>query len=129
MSLRDGKPWYFMEEKYPEMGNLMPRDVVSREIWQIMNAPDGSRTVFLDMTQLPSGVMERRLGDLAEDCGKGAFLPEDLPDRAAAGGSACPVECGGGLAQIERGRNGAKKRLSDFFAGLSEKMPERARRV
>ncbi|MBQ7371633.1 MAG: FAD-binding protein, partial [Blautia sp.] len=24
---RGGKPWYFMEEKYPELGNLMPRDV------------------------------------------------------------------------------------------------------
>ena len=30
-SYRDGKPWYFMEERYPELGNLMPRDVVSRE--------------------------------------------------------------------------------------------------
>lgn len=26
---RNGKPWYFLEERYPEMGNLMPRDVVS----------------------------------------------------------------------------------------------------
>ena len=29
--LRDGKPYYFMEEQYPELGNLMPRDIVSRE--------------------------------------------------------------------------------------------------
>ena len=29
--LQDGKPFYFMEEKYPELGNLMPRDVVARE--------------------------------------------------------------------------------------------------
>ena len=30
--LRDGQPWFFMEEKYPELGNLMPRDVISREM-------------------------------------------------------------------------------------------------
>ncbi|HAH62784.1 MAG TPA: hypothetical protein DCL73_11880, partial [Treponema sp.] len=65
---RDGAPWYFMEEKYPELGNLMPRDVVSREIWQIMNAPGAAQTVFLDMTHLPHDVMERRLADLVEDC-------------------------------------------------------------
>ena len=29
--MRDGKPFYFMEEKYPEFGNLMSRDVISRE--------------------------------------------------------------------------------------------------
>lgn len=30
-ALQDGKPSYFMEEKYPELGNLMPRDVIARE--------------------------------------------------------------------------------------------------
>ncbi|TQI66026.1 FAD-binding protein [Clostridium sp. KNHs216] len=67
-ALRNGKPWCFMEEKYPEWGNLMPRDVISREIWRIRSAPDGPASVFLDMTHLPSDVMEQRLGDLVEDC-------------------------------------------------------------
>ena len=31
---RDGNRWYFMEEKYPELGNLMPRDITAREIWK-----------------------------------------------------------------------------------------------
>jgi succinate dehydrogenase / fumarate reductase flavoprotein subunit len=35
--LRDGKPWYFMEEKYPELKNLMPRDVVSREMYFVLH--------------------------------------------------------------------------------------------
>lgn len=34
-AMRDGKPWYFMEEKYPELGNLMPRDITAREIWTV----------------------------------------------------------------------------------------------
>ncbi|QAT49940.1 FAD-binding protein [Caproiciproducens sp. NJN-50] len=67
-TVRNGKPWYFMEEKYPEMGNLMPRDVISREIWRIMSASGGPTSVFLDMTHLPPEVMEKRLGDLVEDC-------------------------------------------------------------
>ncbi|MBX7244659.1 MAG: FAD-binding protein, partial [Candidatus Sumerlaeaceae bacterium] len=30
-----GKPWYFLEEMYPKYGNLVPRDVVTREIFMI----------------------------------------------------------------------------------------------
>ena len=45
--LRNGKPWYFMEEKYPELRNLMPRDVVSREMFfvvreEVYNASGGA---------------------------------------------------------------------------------------
>ena len=29
---KDGKPWYFLEEKYPAYGNLVPRDIATREI-------------------------------------------------------------------------------------------------
>ncbi len=65
---RAGQPYYFMEEKYPEMGNLMPRDIVSREIRNICSSPDGSEKVYLDLTELPADVMEKKLGDLAEDC-------------------------------------------------------------
>ena len=34
-AMKDGKQWYFMEEKYPELGNLMPRDITAREIWKV----------------------------------------------------------------------------------------------
>ena len=30
---KDGKPWYFLEEKYPAYGNLVPRDIATREIF------------------------------------------------------------------------------------------------
>lgn len=59
--LRDGRPWYFMEEKYPELGNLMPRDVVSREM-----VFTGSR-VCLDMRELSRETWKKKLPDLREE--------------------------------------------------------------
>ena len=32
---KDGKPWYFLEEKYPAYGNLVPRDIATREIFDV----------------------------------------------------------------------------------------------
>lgn len=63
-TIRDGKPWYFMEEKYPELGNLMPRDVTAREIWKVSRQSE----VFLDMTALPEDVIGKKLSGLADDC-------------------------------------------------------------
>ena len=63
-ALRDGKPWYFMEERYPELGNLMPRDVTAREIWRVRQ----QMPVYLDMTQLSGEVFAHRLSGLREDC-------------------------------------------------------------
>lgn len=62
--LRDGKPWYFMEEKYPELKNLMPRDVVSREIYFVKKDPVCGDQVYLDMTGLSEEVWKKRLPDL-----------------------------------------------------------------
>ena len=62
--LRDGKPWYFMEEKYPELGNLMPRDVVSREIYFVKKDSACGDQVYLDMTGLPEDAWRKRLPDL-----------------------------------------------------------------
>lgn len=38
--VKNGAPWYFMEEKYPELKNLMPRDVVSAEMVAVTSMPD-----------------------------------------------------------------------------------------
>lgn len=50
-----GKPWYFLEELYPSFGNLVPRDIASRVIIQVVTAGlgiDGKKQVFLDVTHL-----------------------------------------------------------------------------
>ncbi len=63
--LERGKPVYFMEEKYPELGNLMPRDVVSREEWLQM---EQGKQVYLDMSHLDQDVYEKRLKGVVDDC-------------------------------------------------------------
>lgn len=61
---RSGKPWYFMEEKYPELKNLMPRDVVSAEMVAVTARDDCEKQVWLDMTGITKKVWQSRLSDL-----------------------------------------------------------------
>ncbi len=67
---RDGKPWYFLEEKYPAYGNLVPRDIATREIFDVcVNqglGVDGEMQVYLDLTQLPPDFLEVKLGGILE---------------------------------------------------------------
>lgn len=64
---RNGQPWYFMEEKYPELGNLMPRDVVSREMFFVSRRPDCEPPVCLDLTGLPADTWKNKLSDMREE--------------------------------------------------------------
>ncbi|MBS0636589.1 MAG: succinate dehydrogenase flavoprotein subunit [Verrucomicrobia bacterium] len=51
-----GKPWYFLEELYPAYGNLVPRDIASREILRICEqgfGVNGEDQVYLDVSHLP----------------------------------------------------------------------------
>lgn len=66
-AMRDGNPWYFMEERYPELGNLMPRDVVSREEWAVMNDPTCGGHVYLDLRGLSGSIWQERLSDLRDE--------------------------------------------------------------
>ena len=61
-----------MEEKYPELGNLMPRDITAREVWTVSRDYE----VFLDMTELPKEVMEHKLAGLVDDCQ--TYLHKDI---------------------------------------------------
>lgn len=63
--LRDNKPYYFMEEKYPELGNLMPRDVIAREEWMWMQK---GYQIYLAMQHLDKKVQKEKLKGVAEDC-------------------------------------------------------------
>lgn len=52
---KTGEPWYFLEELYPGYGNLVARDVASREILRVCEMGlgiDGKMQVFLDVTHL-----------------------------------------------------------------------------
>lgn len=55
---------YFMEEKYGEHGNLMPRDIVSKCIYDVPSQ------VYLDISFLGEKWIESRLYEVAEVCKK-----------------------------------------------------------
>ena len=59
---------YFMEEKYGERGNLMPRDIVSKCIY------DAPSQVYLDISFLGKKLIESRLFEVSELCRKYAVL-------------------------------------------------------
>ncbi len=64
---KDGSKWYFMEEKYPELKNLMPRDIVSREMYHAMLDENCQGKIYLDMTGISREVWKNRLSDLREE--------------------------------------------------------------
>ena len=63
---KDGKPWYFMKEWYPEQAELMPRDVVSRSIYTASDA--GQKEVYLDITHLDENTIKEKLDEVYEIC-------------------------------------------------------------
>ncbi|RUQ27161.1 succinate dehydrogenase flavoprotein subunit [Peribacillus cavernae] len=67
---KDGKPWYFLEEKYPAYGNLVPRDIATREIFHVCVdlklGINGENMVYLDLSHLPKEKLERKLGGILD---------------------------------------------------------------
>lgn len=54
--------WYFLEEKYPAYGNLVPRDIATREIFWVCQQGrgiGGERMVYLDITHLPAKTKQK----------------------------------------------------------------------
>ena len=66
--MEDERRVYFMEDKYGERGNLMPRDVVSKCIY------DAPSQVYLDISFLGKKLIEDRLLEVKELCKKYANL-------------------------------------------------------
>ena len=60
----NGERVYFMEDLYGERGNLMPRDVVSRCIWET------GRQVYLDVTFLGKEKIDARIPEVRDLCAK-----------------------------------------------------------
>jgi succinate dehydrogenase / fumarate reductase flavoprotein subunit len=59
---KTGEPWYFLEELYPAFGNLVPRDIASREILKICEmglGVDREMQVYLDVSHLPRETLEK----------------------------------------------------------------------
>lgn len=76
---KDGKPWYFLEEKYPDYGNLVPRDIATREIFDVcVNQKlgiNGENMVYLDLSHKDPHELDIKLGGIMEIYEK--FVGED----------------------------------------------------
>jgi succinate dehydrogenase / fumarate reductase flavoprotein subunit len=65
----ENERWYFLEDKYPAYGNLVPRDIATREIFQVClegHGVGGENQVYLDLTHIPAEVLTERLGAILE---------------------------------------------------------------
>ncbi|WP_077619005.1 succinate dehydrogenase flavoprotein subunit [Bacillus sinesaloumensis] len=67
---KDGKPWYFLEEKYPAYGNLVPRDIATREIFHVCVdmklGINGENMVYLDLSHKDPKELDIKLGGIIE---------------------------------------------------------------
>ncbi|MEO8648032.1 MAG: succinate dehydrogenase flavoprotein subunit [Acidobacteriota bacterium] len=65
----ESERYYFLEERYPAYGNLVPRDIATREIFQVCldgMGVGGENQVYLDLTHIPAEVLTERLGAILE---------------------------------------------------------------
>lgn len=66
-----GDRYYFLEERYPKYGNLVPRDIATREIFDIcvnegLSVDTDRMSVYLDLTHIPKAELDRKLGGILE---------------------------------------------------------------
>lgn len=66
--IENGKRIYFMEDRFGEKGNLMPRDVVAKCIYDVPSQ------VYLDVAFLGEKIIKTRLYEVAELCKKYAGI-------------------------------------------------------
>ncbi len=66
----ENERFYFLEERYPAYGNLVPRDIATREIFDICvndgMGVDGKNQVYLDLTHKDPDYLTRKLGGIME---------------------------------------------------------------
>jgi len=63
--------YYFLEERFPKYGNLVPRDIATREIFNIcvnegLSVDPTRMSVYLDLTHIPRAELDRKLGGILE---------------------------------------------------------------
>jgi len=70
-SIPESERYYFLEERYPKYGNLVPRDIATREIFDIcvnegLSVEEERMCVYLDLTHIDAGELDRKLGGILE---------------------------------------------------------------
>ncbi|MFM8494173.1 MAG: succinate dehydrogenase flavoprotein subunit [Planctomycetia bacterium] len=67
----EAERYYFLEERYPKYGNLVPRDIATREIFDIcttdgLSVEKDRLCVYLDLTHLSREMLDRKLGGILD---------------------------------------------------------------
>ncbi|MBX3413076.1 MAG: succinate dehydrogenase flavoprotein subunit [Pirellulales bacterium] len=70
-SIPDSERYYFLEERYPKYGNLVPRDIATREIFAVctyegLSVEHDRQCVYLDVTHIPRETLNRKLGGILD---------------------------------------------------------------
>jgi succinate dehydrogenase / fumarate reductase flavoprotein subunit len=106
---------YFLEDKYPGYGNLVPRDIASRELFLkcfhqhagVYNTKSGKNEneVYLDLTHLPKDALRKKLAGILEIYEK--FVGEDPYENPMRVFPAVHYSMGGLWVDFERGTDGS----------------------
>jgi succinate dehydrogenase / fumarate reductase, flavoprotein subunit len=81
----EGERYYFLEERYPKYGNLVPRDIATREIFNVcvnegLSVDADKQCVYLDLTHIPRPELDRKLGGILQIYEKFQGVdPRDVP--------------------------------------------------
>ena len=84
-SIPEDERYYFLESRYPEYGNLVPRDIATREIFDIcvnegLSVEADRLCVYLDLTHIPKPELDRKLGGILDIYQKFQGVdPRDVP--------------------------------------------------
>lgn len=65
----ESERYYFLEDRYPKYGNLVPRDIATREIFDIcvnegLSVEANRMCVYLDLTHINRAELDRKLGGI-----------------------------------------------------------------
>ena len=71
LTIPEGERYYFLEERYPKYKNLVPRDIATREIFDIcvndgLSVEKDRLCVYLDLTHIPKAELDRKLGGILD---------------------------------------------------------------
>ncbi|MEO1495940.1 MAG: succinate dehydrogenase flavoprotein subunit [Planctomycetota bacterium] len=101
--------YYFLEERYPAYGNLVPRDIATREIFDVcvndgLSVEADKQCVYLDLTHIPREELDRKLGGILHIYEKFQGVdPRDVPMKIF---PAVHYSMGGMWADYARGADG-----------------------
>ncbi len=65
-TIPEAERYYFLEDRYPKYGNLVPRDIATREIFNVctnegLSVEKERLCVYLDLTHIPREVLDKKL--------------------------------------------------------------------